>query len=416
MIVALLCLTLFVDSAKACWWLRQHRGRSQVCRPVACEPASSLPCTDVRFEGHAHGVIVVEDPAGCCCDAATEAHRGIDAAFDHEAVVQVIEHGIGEHAAGSQDSVVVHGPTMVVDAAPSHPAADTSVAQPMPVAAVGPTVLPSPTPAREPIPDLKPAMAAQSPVAPASDEQPMPEPQAKSASEPLAAASAEPSAVDESDEPQKPATPMPATVDDPVGGPTTKLPMPEPREPNLFDLYGDEDDVAPAEEAPFGDGTAEPAEDAAAAAAPAEEAEMSAEDAEGPESEAQVLEGTDDSATSEEAAPAEEPANEEAAEEADASQESEPGQAEADPAAAAVTVPEEPMRHWTDATGTHHTKGWLVAVRADRVRILKVNGRHATVLTESLSAEDRDYVSAVGGRLAAEARGSSPAPSTTAGL
>jgi hypothetical protein len=74
------------------------------------------------------------------------------------------------------------------------------------------------------------------------------------------------------------------------------------------------------------------------------------------------------------------------------------------------------MRRWTNDTGTHHTQGWLVEVRADRVRILKVNGRHTTVLTESLSAADRDYVSTVGDRLAAERQGTSPAPSTTAGL
>jgi len=96
--------------------------------------------------------------------------------------------------------------------------------------------------------------------------------------------------------------------------------------------------------------------------------------------------------------------------------EAEAEQAEADPAEAAVTVPNEPMRRWTNDTGTHHTQGWLVEVRADRVRILKVNGRHTTVLTESLSAADRDYVSAVGDRLAAEQQGTSPAPSSTAGL
>ena len=91
-------------------------------------------------------------------------------------------------------------------------------------------------------------------------------------------------------------------------------------------------------------------------------------------------------------------------------------QANADPAEAAVAVPNEPIRSWSNDTGTHRTQGWLVEVRADRVRILKVNGRHTTVLTESLSAADRDYVSAVGDRMAAQQQGTSPAPSTTAGL
>ena len=81
-----------------------------------------------------------------------------------------------------------------------------------------------------------------------------------------------------------------------------------------------------------------------------------------------------------------------------------------------MTVPNEPMRRWSDASNKHHTEGWLVEVRADRVRILKVNGRHTTVLTESLSAADRDYVSAVGDRMAAQQQDTSPAPSTTAGL
>jgi hypothetical protein len=38
------------------------------------------------------------------------------------------------------------------------------------------------------------------------------------------------------------------------------------------------------------------------------------------------------------------------------------------------------------------------------------------MLKDALSAADRDYVSAVGARLAAEQEGTNPAPSTTAGL
>jgi hypothetical protein len=102
------------------------------------------------------------------------------------------------------------------------------------------------------------------------------------------------------------------------------------------------------------------------------------------------------------------------ADEPDAASEAEPEQAAADPAAAAWIVPNEPMRHWSDDSGTHHAQGWLVEMRTDRVRILKVNGRHTTVWTESLSAADRDYVSEVGGRLVAQQQGTSPAPSTTA--
>lgn len=435
LVVALLCLTLFVDSAKACWWLRQHRSRAQVCRPATCQPASSVPCTDILVESPAHDVIFVDDQSDCCCDGAAVEH-----AVDHEAVPQVIEHGAIEHAVGehasaipaerSHESVVVHGPTMVVDAAPAQPAVSAAeppsvVAQPMPVAAAGPTVLPTPAAAQELIPTLKPAIAPQSPVAPASNEQPMPEPQAKpTATDEAAEATAGSDAAD------KAAAPMPAPVEDLAGGPEVKLPLQEPKEPNLFDLYGDEgdDNVAaaedmPSEEAPANstpatadDDAGEPTEDSAAEATATDEPEMTDDDASEKEATVGDSEIAEEADKPSEDAAAEESAADDAAEEADTAPEAETEQAEADPAAAALTVPNEPMRHWSNDSNTHHTQGWLVEVRTDRVRILKVNGRHTTVLTESLSAADRDYVSAVGARLAAERQGTSPAPMATAGL
>ena len=444
LIVALLCLTLFVDSAKACWWLRQHRGRSQVCRPAACPPVSSLPCTVVTVEHRGQEVIFGDDfgneQSDCHCGEA----QAESVVVDHQAFEQVIEHHTDGEAVLNQagveqgmvepsevasatvksadraDSVVVHGPTIVVDASQPPPAAaapqptsimaaanaeqpNPAAAQPMPVASSSPAALPTPTPAQEPIPDLKPA-TAQSRVAPASNEQLMLEP---------AAAAEKPTEVDK---PVAPTTPMPAAVEDLAGGPDVKPPRAEPKEPNLFDLYGDEgDEDAPAAEAPAAEApaasppeaadadAAEAAKDSAAETAATDEPEMTEDDAEATEAEA-----TDgESETAEPAASADEP---------DAASEAEPEQAEADPAAAAWAVPNEPMRHWSDDSGTHHAQGWLVEVRTDRVRILKVNGRHTTVWTESLSAADRDYVSEVGGRLAAQQQGTSPAPSTTAGL
>jgi hypothetical protein len=418
LIVALLCLTLFVDSAKACWWLRQHRGRSQVCRPAACPPASSVPCTVVTVEHHDHEVIfgddVRNDQSDCHCGEA----QAESAVIDHQAFGQVIEHHTDEdtvleqagveqgtveqggvaHAtvesADRAESVVVHGPTIVVDASQAQPAAavpqpasvmaaaaaeqpSPAAAQPMPVASASPAVLP--TPAQEPIPDLKPA-TPQSQVAPASNEQLMLEPAA--AAENLA------------------------------GGPDVKPPKQEPKEPNLFDLYGDEgDEDAPAAEAPAASppeaadaDAAETTEDSAAEATATDEPEMTEDDADATEA---VADDGESETAAEPAASAEEP---------DTAPPAEPEQAEADPAAAAWTVPNEPMRHWSDDTGTHHAQGWLVEMRTDRVRILKVNGRHTTVWTESLSAADRDYVSEVGVRLAAQQQGTSPAPSATAGL
>ena len=416
LIVALLCLTLFVDSAKACWWLRQHRSRSQVCRPVACRPAAQPACGVVSDEPVVYETIFVDDQPDCLWSGAPAEHATVDhEVVNHESDEQVIDHHAGE-ASVLEQGVVVHGPTIVVDADPAQPAPaapePTSVvsapkaeqpspaaAQPMPVASSGPVVLPTPTPAQEPIPDLKPAIAPQSPVARASNEQPMPEPAAA-----LGKSGLEKPA--EADQPVAPAAPMPAPVEDLAGGPDGKPPRPEPKEPNLFDLYGDDGDeeAAPSEEPPADsrpemadDDAGEPAEDSAAETTPAAEAEMTEDEADATEADA-----TD--------------GDSETAEEADAASEPEPQPAEVDPFAAAMAVPNEPMRRWTNDAGTHHTQGWLVEVRADRVRILKVNGRHTTVLTESLSAADRDYVSAVGDRLAAQQQGTSPAPITTAGL
>jgi hypothetical protein len=433
LIVALLCLTLFVDSAKACWWLRQHRGRSQVCRPAACPPASSVPCTVVTVEHHDHEVIFGDDvrdnQSDCHCGEA----QAESAVIDHQAFEQVIEHHTDEEAVLDQagveqgtveqsevahatveradraDSVVVHGPTIVVDALQAQPAAavpqPTSVmaaaaaeqpspaaAQPMPVASATPAVLPTPTPAQEPIPDLKPA-TPQSQVAPASNEQLMLEP---------AAAAEKPTVVDQ---PVAPTTAMPAAVDDLAGGPAMKPTRQEPKEPNLFDLYGDEgDENAPAAEAADASppeatdaDAAETTENSAAEATASDEPEMTEDDADA--TAADAADGESETAA-EPAASAEEPDT----------------ASEAEPAAAAWSVPNEPMRNWSDDSGTHHAQGWLVEVRTDRVRILKVNGRHTTVWTESLSAADRDYVSEVGDRLAAQQQDTSPAPSTTAGL
>ena len=454
LIVALLCLTLFVDSAKACWWLRQHSSRARVCQPADCRPASAPSCRVVSeaIVFPTDGCPV--DHAHCFCDEAAAEHvsleqhgdqphdQHLDQTLCHDGFEYATEHHVTERhdlehhdleqtvveqhvidrttvapADRADDSVVVHGPTIVGDATPQQLAggadAKSVVAQPIPVAPGSPAVLPTPTVAEEPIPDLKPAIAPQSPVAPASNEQPSPEPQAKTEPPVTTAATAE----------SKPAEPKPAEVDQPAspapvndlaGGPEVKPAMPEPREPNLFDLYGDDGDDAPAEEPPAERTVAEPTDEAN------DDGVTATDEQEMTETEEPADAAADESAD-EAPAPADEPANEAGGDEDDATEEAapspqaEPAQAEADPFAA-VAVPDEPMRHWSNDTGTHQARGWLVEIRHDRVRILKVNGRHTTVSIESLSAADRDYVSAVGGRLAAEREGISPAPTATAGL
>jgi hypothetical protein len=239
------------------------------------------------------------------------------------------EPNVAEQPAPAADTVVVHGPTIVVEAAPAAPSsapepASVVAALPMPVQTASPAVLPNPAVSQEPLPDLQPA------TTPSSNEQ----------TEPAA--------------PTLPATPATAdTAAEPEEQVTTL-------EPNLFDLYDDTEGNAAS-----GD-----------AALPADEA--ATED---------VLEAGE--------APPEPPAS-----------------TEASPDAAFFT-PDEPMRRWTNEAGTHQAQGWLVELRADRVRILKVNGRHTTVARESLSAEDRAYVSAVSDRLAADRQSTATA---TAGL
>lgn len=87
--------------------------------------------------------------------------------------------------------------------------------------------------------------------------------------------------------------------------------------------------------------------------------------------------------------------------------------AESDPFDTSVLhTPGQPSRAWRDDTGRHGTEGRLVEVHADRVRILKVSGRHTTVPMARLSRADRDHVAGVAlalGRPAAR-------PGETAGL
>lgn len=91
----------------------------------------------------------------------------------------------------------------------------------------------------------------------------------------------------------------------------------------------------------------------------------------------------------------------------------EPAKAEDDPFAGVLEPPAEPVRRWIDDTGRHETIGRLVEIRLDSVRILKDNGRHATVPLSRLSRHDRKYVTATGERLAAQ-QTAAPAVTDTA--
>ncbi len=411
MIVALLCATLFMDSARACWYLRHHR-RGSVC-PPATPPApwhGSCPswtlvagpdaspaawadaaptwhgqiierngCRPVDAEGCAadavtwvEGVLVSTDPlAGECCSSCAENAEQIIASDEgHVIDGHIIEHGLSVQgdvghvviAPSERDpaqpspatgSVVVHDPTIVVGGpAGGGPAARDAMPEP---AAAKPAA-PQPRLAVEPLPTLKPATATA--------EQPMP------ASLDLPANDAAASADDDKAMPEKPAQPA---VDELAAAPApvAQAPTVEPREPNLFDELEDE----------VGDETDEP--------------EMTEETV------------TEDAADPAEPGSDEAPGKEQPAAPADGE--------DSAPAATASLVPDEPMRRWTDATGDHHAQGWLAELHAETVRILKINGRYTTMAVADLSAADQDYVATVATRLAASRQPTATA-NDTAGL
>jgi len=437
LIVALLCLTLLVDTAKACW-LRRQRGRSNSCRPVACclpavaqqpvawqIPAIHLGAADVSCEMTIADCTVtdaaVPRPLDCPCDQPTsDDHVLLENAYDAPAITGDAEASEIEQPATaaigpaidspSAQAPVVHGPTVLIDApqaaaaaAPPAPEA-ASVLTPTPPQAMpataGPAVVAAA--AREPLPNLQPAGA------PAANEQPLADAAATDPA-PLQLPAATPS--------------MPAPVESLAGGPEVKVATPAlPPEPNLFDLFDEEegeegDAPAPSEPAAATEGATPPVMTDAAKVE-----ESTAEPAEKPAAEpAAPAPQPAPAAPAPQPAPAEpapQPAEEQPAAEPKDDTDAKPAADAAETAAAAgrFVAPNEPLRRWSDITGDHTAQGWLVELGADRVRILKVNGRHTTIGIESLSAEDRAYVTSVEERLAAEPQGTAAATTETAGL
>ena len=408
LIVALLCGSLGVDTAKACWLLRNH-GRSRRCQPNRCEPVAETCCRPP---------VEVVAPCHACENVAVTSLASEAMPVEH-AVTESVATAAGSAitpaapltpqapvaAVGTEP--VVHGPTTVVGTPTPSPDPVSVVAAPTAEPTTQPTTpkaspMPLETavdqpaaPQDEPLPRLKPAVTAD--VAPASAEQPAAEP------------------------PTPPAAPAP--VDGLAAAPAV-APTPVPREPNLFDLYEDTEDEAEADEDEDEDmepGESEDSEEMDADTEIEPGAEPNGEPGDEPDEEMQEAEN---------AAPAEtdDDSDEEMAEDAadtDAAPADESSDApDADPAdepvpageSAAVSVSGEPLRRWTDATGGRDARGWLVSLSPDsdgrRVRILKTNGRHATVAVDSLSRADQAYVSDVASRLAK----ASPGAADTAGL
>jgi len=386
LIVALLCLNLCVDSARACWHVRR---RSQCCPAPSCSvPSCSAPSCGTwtvttcagdpaawihgpqEWAGHVvltdcgPGVVVWADatqPAQCCVPddvaytvvAEHAIHDGI--ALDGVVVTQeVVDHVETQRVV--TEEAVVHSPTIVLGTAPAA-AGDQGPQTARPVA-------PQPQAAsREPLPDLRPATAAAGTL-PQADQ---PVPASLDLPEQTAAPKQDATA----------AQPLPAMPANPAVDDLAVAPDDTPREENLFDVFADDD--------------------AGEQAGPADEPEMTEERTTDGD-DAEPAPAADDAPTP----PAKDAPAEEAA-------------GDAVEATAATSVPDEPLRRWTDATGDHHAQGWLVEIGADEAMILKVSGRHTTIALTDLSADDQAYVAAVAARLAA-GRSAAAAANDTAGL
>lgn len=427
LIVFLLCSTLFMDTARACWH-RRHRGRVDACQPAMQRPCRPTTCgswTVTLVDDCSPGAWVVAPPGwhadvtGAGCGGVVIHDGGLSEGMHWTQGVVVVE-GMsstccvpGDLSAGTildDHPVVVDHPEMVadgvvvydggqpavagraveqVDAGSVPPAMPPRIAEDAAVIH-DPTIVVGTAPAektarpaapqpqvagREPLPELKPAAtAAEQPVA-ASLDLPADAPLPADADEKPVAAS-------------RPAAPMPAVDDLAVDMPVAPVTA---REKNLFDELDDEAGEKPADDAlPVAPVTRADADEEMHDEKPGDAEPRS------PEKPAAAPAETD--ATSPDAA-------------ADAA-DSAPA-AEAD--SSAMLVPDEPLRRWTDATGEHHAQGWLAEVHTDTVRILKVSGRYTTMAVADLSEADRAYVSATAAGLAAQRRAAATATST-AGL
>jgi len=357
--VGSLSVVLAIDSASACRFLRS-RCRPR-CRVVTCRIPVATHETHVT-----HACL----PNQCCLPADGSAH-------------------------------VVVEETAVVDApAVETPSVGTPVTDsPRPIEAAVPQLEPvAPASAEKPLPAEQPAVPAQAPAMPVREPQfktaaeilaekaeqdrlekeaaaarpatPVPEPQFRTAAE-ILAESAEKEAVEKAALESMPKPP----ADAPRARPEeTARPMPEKIE-NLFDEGGD----LPAEREPQ--------------RPPRQPMKQSGE----PRSDA-----PDNLFDEQEPPSTEKP-----------SSTREPAAGGEDPFSAILVPSAEPVRRWIDDTGRHETIGRLVEIRPDAVRILKDNGRHATVPLARLSRHDLNYVTATGERLAAQ-EAAAPAVTDTA--
>lgn len=364
LVVGVLTVVLSIDSASACRLLRS-RCRPR-CRVVSCQVVHPVEPQCVRVATCDPCVVVESLPMQCCVPADGSAHAVI------------VESELPAFTVPIEPPSVpaVEAAPVVVDT--PRPAEPTPVTEPL-----------------EPLAPIEPASAEKplSPVPAAGTEPaPVPEPQFKTAAEILAesaekerlekaAAEAAKPPAPAAEPPMKetPAEAAPASIEQPPtpAEPAPKKPTPKPAEGNFFD----EGDEAPEQ-------TPETESQTPMRKAPMKEKEP-------PQEPVEDLFGEPEA----ESAPAD--AKPESAEEpADESSDEEPTEKTEDDPFATLDAAPEPVRRWIDSSGRHETIGRLVEVHPDRVRILKLNGRHTTVPLQRLSQHDQAYAATVGERIA----------------
>lgn len=393
LLIAVLTCSLSVDTAKACWYLRQCHAARGCWQPV-CPPVPTWP--------GCHEVVVIRDFD--CCGGMAEAPVVIVDGWRHpgcgvEGSELVV---VNDSVVQPHESIVATTPALAEAPAPVPTQAGT-IAEPQPapeagVAAVAPTV-PELKPAVETVAALEPAPAESvaEPLAKPEPAEPAPEPEVQqTVSEPEALAPA-----------AEPAVSEPIVESQPVNEVAAAEPPAPAAEPNIFEEVEAAADAAM--RSPADSDSSLPTADAAVPATKPQAENLFGDSTSAPAPAADPL------ATE----PAAEPAEPGSEAEPEPASGAEPGPAPAaEPPAADEAGPfgdasREPARRWVDDTGRFTSVGVLVDVRADGVEIRKANGRTVIVPLERLSEHDRGYVAAAGARLAAER---APAARETAGL
>ena len=384
--VGVLTVVLAIDSASAC---RLFRSRCRPrCRVVSCRVVQPAPeCGSVATYRPCESIVIVESlPRQCCVPADGSAHAVIVESGQPVSGPPVeisAAPAAADETSNEKPSVVADAPRPATPApvseppAPLVPIAPASAEKPMspaPAAGTEPASVPEPqfktaaqilaeSAERERLELEKAAAEAPKPT--------VPEPQFKTAAE-ILAETAEKEAADKAA--------LDAAKEQPAEPPMEKAPprqpTPKAMEKNLFDEDGDA-----AAEKPAGENQA-----------PMKKKQPRKEPVEDlfdePEAENPPADAKPDST--------EKPAEEALGEEEPTEKMEKP---EDDPFASRETAPE-PVRRWIDASGRHETIGRLVEVHADRVRILKANGRYTTVPMHQLSHHDQAYAATAGERLA----------------